>query len=81
MRNLRLEVLVEPVKEHEPGPHVHAALAALEQEGLEPDMGPFATTVEGGAEQIASALSHMLLSAIESGATALQIRVEVSDER
>ena len=46
----RLEILVEPFRENDPGPHVAAALAAVRAADLEYDMGPFSTTVDGDIE-------------------------------
>lgn len=80
MAQLHLEVLVEPFRENEPGPHVHAVLDALEQAGLEPDMGPFATTVSGSRDAIADAVAALVRAGVGAGASALQLRIEVTDD-
>ena len=36
-----MEILVEPFKENDPGPHVIAAVDAARAAGLDVDMGPF----------------------------------------
>lgn len=76
---LHLEILVEPFRENEPGPHVQAALGAIEQAGLHPDMGPFATIVEGDAKSVVEAIPTLIYSSIDAGASALQLRVEVTN--
>ncbi len=73
----RLEVLVEPFKENEPGPHVHAVVQSLDAHGLGPDMGPFATSAEAELEALLAALGPALAAGFARGATAIQIRVEV----
>lgn len=76
MENARLEALVEPFRENEPGPHVLAAVDALRSAGLTPDMGPFATTATGELESILRAGDALLRAAFENGATSVQLRVE-----
>lgn len=79
MAQLHLEVLVEPFKENEPGPHVQAVVATLEAAGLEPDMGPFATTADGDQDRIADAIARLIRAGVDAGASAMQFRVEVRD--
>jgi uncharacterized protein YqgV (UPF0045/DUF77 family) len=79
MAQVHLEVLVEPFRENEPGPHVHAALTALRNAGLTPEMGPFATTADGDADLVASALGEVVRAAVDAGASSLQFRVVVHD--
>ncbi|BAN00475.1 thiamine-binding protein [Ilumatobacter coccineus] len=79
MSNARLEVLVEPFKENEPGPHVDAAVAAIEAAGLTADMGPFATTAEGDVDAVVAAASTLLRASLDAGATAIQFRLERCD--
>lgn len=78
MAKTRVEVLVEPFKENDPGPHVYAVLDALERAGLHPDMGPFATTAEGNTDVVAAALGDVVRSGAEAGATAIQIRIVIN---
>ncbi len=74
----RLEVLVEPFKENQPGPHVHAVVESLDTSGLAPDMGPFATSAEADLDAILAALAPALAAGFSQGATAIQIRLEVA---
>lgn len=76
MSTTHLEVLVEPFKENEPGPHVSAAVDALSASGLEPDMGPFATTADGELDDVLAAVTALLRASFDAGATAIQLRVE-----
>lgn len=76
MADAHLEVLVEPFRENDPGPHVAAVVDAAAAAGLTADMGPFATTIEGDVDQLAGAVADMIRAGFSNGATALQIRVE-----
>lgn len=72
----RIEVLVEPFRENDPGPHVTAAVDALAAAGLDPDMGPFATTAEGDLDTVVAAAASLLRAGLGAGATAIRLRVE-----
>lgn len=78
MIDAHLEVLVEPFRENDPGPHVTAVVDAATAAGLEPDMGPFATMIDGDIDRIADAIGQMVRSGMTNGATAIQIRVELA---
>jgi len=60
MADAHLEILVEPFRENNPGPHVTAVLDAAAAAGLTADMGPFATTVDGDVDQLAGAIADMI---------------------
>lgn len=72
----RAEVLVEPFRENDPGPHVVAAIEVLRDAGLEPDMGPFATETDGDLTVTLDAVARLLRSAFAAGADAVQVRIE-----
>ncbi len=72
----RLEVLVEPFRENDPGPHVTAAIDAIAATGMEPDMGPFATTAQGDLDQAMAAIGALVRAGFDHGADAIQIRIE-----
>ena len=74
----QLEVLVEPFRENDPGPHVTAAIDALSTAGLQPDMGPFATTADGDLESVIAAAAALLRAGFDNGADAIQLRIERS---
>lgn len=75
----RIEVLVEPFRENDPGPHVTAAIDAIAATGMAPDMGPFATTAEGDLEQAIAAVTALVRAGFDSGADAIQVRIERID--
>ncbi|MGH9124657.1 MAG: helix-turn-helix domain-containing protein [Acidimicrobiales bacterium] len=72
---IRLEFTVEPFVEGSPGPHVHAALAEARRLGLEPEMGPFGTTVDGDTDHVLPALSAIVAAAVDQGATRVAMAV------
>lgn len=76
MTVVRVETLVEPFRENQPGPHVQALIDAFTAAGLEPDMGPFATTAQGEVDAVATAVAAAIRAAFAQGATVLQLRVE-----
>lgn len=80
MPGARLEVLVEPFRENDPGRHVTAAIDVLSAAGLDPDMGPFATTVDGEVGELSAAVADLLSAAFANGATSVQLRVDRLDD-
>ena len=78
MAQAHLEVLVEPFRENDPGPHVAAVVDVATSAGLDPDMGPFATTMDGEIDTLAAAVADMIRAGFAHGASALQIRLDAS---
>ncbi|MBT4984216.1 MAG: hypothetical protein HOJ85_07800 [Ilumatobacter sp.] len=78
MADAHLEILVEPFRENDPGPHVAAVLDAAAAAGLTADMGPFATTIDGDVDQLAGAIADMIRAGFRNGATALQMRIDAT---
>jgi uncharacterized protein YqgV (UPF0045/DUF77 family) len=78
---LRLEFTVEPFVDGRPGPHVRAALAEARRQGLHTEMGPFATTVDGEAEELLAGLAAIVGAAVAAGATRLALAVSRHDRR
>lgn len=76
MVTVRMEILVEPFRENDPGPHVTAVIDAARAAGLDVDMGPFATTVFGEIHEVIAASSVMMSAGFEAGASAIQMRIE-----
>ena len=70
-----VEFLVEPFREGQPGPHVAAAVDALDRAGLTVDVGPFASTATGSAEQVATGVGELVASALAAGATRVSLTV------
>ena len=79
MQIIRAEFLIEPFVEGSPGPHVKAAIEAARATGLEPDVGAFATTIEGPTAIVTGAIDSLLQAALDGGASAVQIRVGDAD--
>jgi len=70
-----VEFLIEPFVEGSPGPHVAAAIGACRDHGLEPELGPFASTVSGPAEVLSTLTGEITRRALDAGATGVQIRI------
>lgn len=77
MADARLEILVQPFKENDPGPHVTAVVDAAISAGLEVDMGPFASVVESDLASLIDGAAAMLRAGFAAGATSIQLRVDV----
>ena len=73
---LRAEFTVEPFVEGRPGPHVRAAIAAVEARGFVVEFGPFATSFSGDESRVASAIEALVRDAYENGASRVAIHVE-----
>ena len=79
MSDAHLEFLIEPFVPDMPGEHVLAAVDVVAGAGLDPDMGPFATTAAGGLEEVIATVTDLLRAGFERGATSVQLRVEIGD--
>lgn len=77
---LRAEFTVEPFVEGQPGPHVRAAIAAVEARGFTIEFGPFATSFSGDESSVASAIEALVRDAYVNGATRVAIHVELIDD-
>ncbi|HVR32675.1 MAG TPA: helix-turn-helix domain-containing protein [Acidimicrobiia bacterium] len=71
---VRLEFFVEPFAEGRPGPHVRAAIAAVEAHGLSVDVGAFGTITTGAAAVVAEAVGDLVRAALESGADRVSVQ-------
>ncbi len=76
MQGYRAEFMVEPFTEGSLGPPVLAAIEAVAEHGLEPDVGAFGTTIIGDADDVTSALTDMLHAAMANGATRVTVQVD-----
>lgn len=70
---IRVEFTVEPFREGHLGPHVDAALRRLRRDGFDPDVGPFASAVEGDARQVLESVAEAAAASFESGATGITL--------
>jgi len=73
---MRVEFIVEPFVLDDPGPHVLASVEVARSAGLEPDMGPFATTAIGDLETVISAVGDLVRAGFVNGATSVQFRID-----
>ena len=71
----RADFTVEPFEEGRPGPHVHAAIDAAS--ALNPEMGPFGTSIEGSLDDVLGAIAALSRAAMEAGATRLSLSLTV----
>jgi uncharacterized protein YqgV (UPF0045/DUF77 family) len=78
---LRLEFTIEPFVDGRPGPHVRAALDEARRQGLQTDMGPFATTVDGDSAEVLAGLPGIVEAAIDAGATRVALAVTRRDDQ
>lgn len=73
---LRLEFIVEPFVDGHPGPHVTAAVDAVERLGLSVEFGPFGSIVEVPTDRIGTVTAALLDAAYGNGATHVSINVQ-----
>ncbi|MDH3306522.1 MAG: hypothetical protein OEO77_03235 [Acidimicrobiia bacterium] len=72
---LRVEFLIEPFVEGNPGIHVMAAVDAFADRGLAIEFGPFGNTAAGARPQVLEALAAALDAAFVEGATRVTVHV------
>ena len=73
MRRVRVEFTVEPFREGELGTHVDAALGSLRDEGFEPEIGPFGSSVEGDARPLLEAVARAAVASFDAGASGITV--------
>lgn len=75
MSHCRVEFVIEPFNDGQPGPHVTAGISAIEAKGLTVTMGPFGSTVEGDTKTVADAIASMVDAAVSDGAARVLVEV------
>lgn len=78
---LRVEFLVEPFVEGRPGPHVAAAVAAVETRGHQVDFGPFGSSFDAESDEVGAVVGALLSAAYGAGATSVHVQVMALGER
>jgi hypothetical protein len=73
---LQFEFTIEPFVEGNPGPHVTAAVAAVEAFGVEVDLGPFGSACVVPAVQAGSVAEAIIAAAFANGATHVSLHAE-----
>ncbi|HUO45600.1 MAG TPA: helix-turn-helix domain-containing protein [Acidimicrobiia bacterium] len=76
----RLEFFVEPFTEGRPGPHVAAAIDAIQAQGLQVEVGPFNSLVEGDPGALIAAAEVMLRGALLAGAGRITLQLSIGDQ-
>jgi uncharacterized protein YqgV (UPF0045/DUF77 family) len=77
---LIVEFTVEPFVEGAPGPHVTAAVAAVESHGLTVDFGPFATSFTAPELVVPAVVADLLRAAYGNGATYVSVDVARAED-
>lgn len=73
---LLLEFTIEPFHEGNPGPHVRAAVEAVEALGLVVEFGPFGSSVVVSPLNVAEVSGTILAQAFANGATHVSLHAE-----
>jgi uncharacterized protein YqgV (UPF0045/DUF77 family) len=74
-----LEFTIEPFVEGNPGPHVRAAVAAVESLGATVDFGPFGSTCEASADAMPEIVAAVVKEAFANGATHVSLHVSAAN--
>ncbi|CAN5481190.1 hypothetical protein BH10ACT2_BH10ACT2_20010 [soil metagenome] len=77
---LLLEFTVEPFTEGNPGPHVHAAVAAAEALGVAVEFGPFGSSCQVSQAQVAEVSGAIVAQAFANGASHVSLHAQRIDE-
>lgn len=75
-RHIYVEFTIEPFIEGEPGPHVTAAVRAVEALGFSVDFGPFGSTFSAPEEAVSAAVAALMDAAYKNGATHVSVHAE-----
>ena len=73
---LLLEFTIEPFHEGKPGPHVRAAVDAVEALGVAVEFGPFGSSCTVHQDQVADVSGAILAAAFANGATHVSLHGE-----
>jgi len=73
------EFTIEPFVDGDPGDHVLVGLDAVRAAGLEPEVGPFGSTVSGELTTVSDAMARMFEAATRAGATRVSVQLTAPD--
>jgi uncharacterized protein YqgV (UPF0045/DUF77 family) len=76
----RVEFTIEPFVEGQPGPHVTETIAAVEQLGVDVEVGPFGSGCRVDHDRSAEVVSTIVRTAFANGASHVNIDVDASAE-
>ena len=68
-----VEFTIEPFVEGRPGPHVTAAIAAVEARGLDVDVGPFGSSFAVELAEVGDVIGALSDAAMANGATHVSV--------
>ena len=74
---LLLEFTIEPFHEGNPGPHVRAAVDAVEAFGVEVEFGPFGSSCTVSQAQVAEVSGAIVAQAFANGASHVSLHAEL----
>lgn len=77
---MRIEFTIEPWVEGGHPSYVQAALSAAEASGLDIDLGPFGTGVEGAPDEVYRLVPAVLEAAMEAGAERVSLQISWVDD-
>lgn len=75
-----LEFTIEPFIEGQPGPHVRAAVGAVEALGVDVDLGPFGSSCHASAGTMTAVVAAIVEQAFANGATHVSLHVSASSD-
>lgn len=75
-----LEFTIEPFIEGQPGPHVRAAVDAVEALGVDVDLGPFGSSCHAPAGTMPAVVAAIVEQAFANGATYVSLHVSASSD-
>ena len=77
MHDQELEFTIEPFVEGQPGPHVRAAVEAVEALGVPVEFGPFGSSCRAAATTMPSVVAAIVQEAFGNGASHVSMHVAV----
>ena len=75
-----LEFTIEPFVEGNPGPHVRAAVAAVEALGATVEFGPFGSTCQAPLAAMPAIVAAVVKEAFANGASHVSLHVSAADD-
>ena len=81
MQEQELEFTIEPFVEGHPGPHVRAAVDAVEALGVAVEFGPFGSSCHTSNETMSAVVAAIIQEAFANGATHLSMHVSARDAK
>ncbi len=80
MHEQDLEFTIEPFVEGHPGPHVRAAVDAVEALGVTVEFGPFGSSCHAPSDTMSAVVAAIVQHAFANGATHVSMHVATSPD-